>query len=741
MTKRITRRQFIQMGGLTGTAVALSGCTINLQKPEFLTPYVVPPEEALPGQNVWYASACRQCPAGCGTIVRVSNGRAHKIEGNPLHPLNYGKLCARGQAGLQVLYNPDRLQNAVRQDTRGSLKFVPLEWEPALSQVAERLKSAKLGSVAFYSSLISDSLAAIAVPFVKALNSPAAIFYDNLGTYGGRGTLARVTGQMLGAEPGLPFFDVAGSDVVFSFGASLNETWLSPVAYGSAYGEMRGAPLGKRGYLVQLEPRMSATGAVADEWVPIRPGTAGQVAMAIGKTMVDQGIGAAQQSSYAPLFANVDVHAVAVASGVGIDRLEALARTFGNTQRSTAIPGGEVAGQTNGVQSVVAVMLLNALVGRLTKDDSALFLTPPPPDPIFAGAPVAKFADVQALIDRMNKGEVSVLFVRGNPLYELPLAAGFAEGLAKVPFVICLNSVVDETAVRSDLILPDHTYLENWGYQMVTPPGDRPAVSGTQPVVTPLYDTRANTDVFLDLAQRLGGPVKEALPWKNTVEFMKAAMARLVNQDAPYETKNANAVWAGWRQFGGWWPQVNAVVTPQSAPVVPATLTVPPADFDGAIEQYPYLLYPYPSNSLGDGSGASQSWLQEAPDPMTTAVWDTWVEINPETASKLGLQRDDQVKIISPYSEIVAIVYTYHGIRPDVVAVPLGQGHSQDGRFAANHGANVAAILGSKVSGDGELAWAATRVKLEPLGRRSMLPRIENNVGVDRSNETKYYPG
>jgi anaerobic selenocysteine-containing dehydrogenase len=85
-----------------------------------LEPSTRPPEESLGGEETWYASTCRQCAAGCGILVRVVNGRARKIEGNPLHPLNRGKLCARGQAGLQTLYNPDRLRNAVRQAGRGA---------------------------------------------------------------------------------------------------------------------------------------------------------------------------------------------------------------------------------------------------------------------------------------------------------------------------------------------------------------------------------------------------------------------------------------------------------------------------------------------------------------------------------------------------------------------------------------------------------------------------------------------
>ncbi len=463
----------------------------------------------------------------------------------------------------------------MRQDGRGTQKFTPIQWEDALTQLTERVKAARPGGVAFYSSLISDSLSALAFPLMQALGAPAPVFYDTIGAYGGRGTLSRVTGQMLSSEPAQPFFDLVASDVVFSFGADLTGTWLSPVAYGRAYGQMRGRALGKRGYLVQFEPRMSATGAVADEWIPIRPGTEGQVAMALGKIMVDQGIGAAANSPYAKLYQNVDAAGIAEYSGVGMARLEKLAHTFGDYQRPAAIPGGAVTGYTNGVESTIAVMLLNALAGNLSPEQSALWLTPPPPDPAFAGTKVAAFSDVQALIEAMQAGKIDVLMVHGNPLYELPVAAGFAEGLAKVPFVASFSSMVDETVVQSDLTLPDNSYLENWGFQFVTPPGDRPAVSGFQPVVSQLYDTRATTDVLLDLAQRLGGVAKASVPYKNTVEFMKANMAKLVNQDAPYETKNADAVWAGWRQFGGWWPQTEAVTLPASAPTVPATLEVP----------------------------------------------------------------------------------------------------------------------------------------------------------------------
>jgi anaerobic selenocysteine-containing dehydrogenase len=742
MTRRITRREFLQFTGLAGTAVAVSGCTINLQRYETIEPYVVPPEDALPGQYIWYASTCRQCPAGCGITVRLSNGRAKKIEGNPQHPLSRGRVCARGQAGLQVLYNPDRLHNAVSQAQRGSSEFKSLYWDQALAQVAERVKAAGQGTVAFYGRLGADSLAAIVGPFIKALGGPPPIFYDPLMAAEGRGALAQVTGQMYGPNAGLPFFDLGQSDIVFSFGANLTETWLSPVAYGGAYADMRGGALGKRGYLVHFEPRMSATAAVADEWLPIVPGTEGLVAQGLGEIIVKRNLRNAQASPYAGLFAAGGTDYVAAVSGIPAPKLEQLAETFASYERPVAIPGGSVGGSTNALSAMTAVMALNALVGRAEGDNSALMLTPPPPDPAFVTATPASFKDVQSLLDKMRSGAIEVLFIYGNPLYELPAAAGFGEALGRVPFVVSFASVVDETAIEADMVLPDNSYLENWGYQVVTPPADRPVISGQQPIVSQLYDTQATTDVFLALAEALGGAVKQALPWNNTVDFMKAVTGTLTGKPASYSTSNPDEVWANFRQLGGWWPPTAEPDLPKSAPSLPASLEIPSAQSDGDPQEYPYILVPYPSVSLSDGRGANQPWLQETPDPMVTGSWATWVEVSPELASKLGVKNDDLINVVSPESQIPAIVYIYPAIRPDVVAVPLGQGHSSYGRYAADQGANVLGILATLTDDGGNWAMGATRVRLEPLqGQQQVLPRIEDNAGVEAARKDERFPG
>ncbi len=138
-------------------------------------------------------------------------------------------------------------------------------------------------------------------------------------------------------------------------------------------------------------------------------------------------------------------------------------------------------------------------------------------------------------------------------------------------------------------------------------------VTGQQPVVLPLYDTRATTDVILALAQGVGGAAATALPYPNTVEYLKAAVAKLAGQSALYDTANGEKIWAGWRQFGGWWPTMEAPVFPNASPALPGGATVPPGSYEGNPEQFPLLLYPYPSVTMGNGRGAAPPGCRKRP--------------------------------------------------------------------------------------------------------------------------------
>jgi len=731
MTKKILRRDFLKLA--TGAVVA-TGIAPVIRR-IILEPYVHSPEETLPGKATWYASTCRQCPAGCGIVVRTINGRAKKIEGNPNYPLNRGKLCARGQAGLQVLYNPDRLKNAVLQSGgRGSNIFEPLYWPDALELLAKKITTlSNPARLAFLGGQMPDHLHDLVNRWLEALGSPAPIMFDLLTAFEGRSSIVQASEALFGVQQ-YPVYDIQNADVIFSFGANFLETWGSPVSYNHAFGEFRQGQTGGRGFLVQFESRLSATAALADEWVPLRPGTDGLLALAIGRIIIENRLGVFTQRE-ADLYQDVEVDVLADASGISVERLERLANVLASANRPLVISGGSPLGQQNGHAAFQAIQALNLILRRYGQRGGVFLSSPVPVDTLTPAGPPASFQSVQRLIERMRSDEVDLLFIHGaNPLFELPASAGFAEAIRRVPYVVSFSPFVDETAVWADLILPDHTYLEGWGYQIPSPGADRPMVSSQQPTVQPLYDTRSTADVILALAAKLGGAIAEALPWADEVLYLEDVTGGLFGSSlSAYSPKSANAFWVTWRQNGGWWSEQELQQEPEPIGFPENSLSITLPMFEGEPDEFPLHLYPYASLGLSDGRGANLPWLQEMPDPMTTAMWETWVEINPQTAHELGIEDNDIVRVLSPHGEIEAIVVVFPGIRPEVVAMPVGQGHAEYGRYAKGRGSNPIDLLAPASDQEtGALAWGATRVSVIPTGRKYTLARLESLDGQGR---------
>jgi anaerobic selenocysteine-containing dehydrogenase len=142
-----------------------------------------------------------------------------------------------------------------------------------------------------------------------------------------------------------------------------------------------------------------------------------------------------------------------------------------------------------------------------------------------------------------------------------------------------------------------------------------------------------------------------------------------------------------------------------------------PPEFAGDAGQFPLHFLPYASTAFLDGSLAHLPWMQELPDPMTTAMWSTWVEINPKTAERLGVGQGDLVEVASQVGAVRAPAFISPSIAPEVVAMPVGQGHQNYTRYATGRGANPIEILAPAAEPTtGALAWAATRVKVTRVG-------------------------
>src|SRR5512136_89595 len=134
----LNRRDFLRLVGLVGTSTAV-GC--SSESARTLIPYIIPPEDLVPGEATWYASTCRECPAGCGFLAKNRDGHVIKVEGNPLHPVNEGKLCPRGQASVQGLYNPDRWAGPMVKGSSGRMEQAT--WAKAEETLVAGLSSAR----------------------------------------------------------------------------------------------------------------------------------------------------------------------------------------------------------------------------------------------------------------------------------------------------------------------------------------------------------------------------------------------------------------------------------------------------------------------------------------------------------------------------------------------------------------------------------------------------------------------
>jgi anaerobic selenocysteine-containing dehydrogenase len=725
MSEKISRRDFLKLASVgAATTAVLTGCgpaSRYVQR----EPYSKMPEYTYNGLSTHYATTCRECAAGCGLIVRTYQGRALKVEGNPQHPLNRGKTCSRGQVTLQGLYNPDRVQGPI-QHTRGeglyNDRFQAVQsnmtWDEALQVVADALVSP--GDTGFLMGTGSDHLFDLVSDLATATGAPAPIRFSVGSMFDGQATLSRAAEELFG-QAALPFFDIGNSDLVLSFGANFLETWLSPVAYNREFGKMRRGNPKKRGYFIQFEPRMSQTAASADEWIPIHPGTEGMVALAIGRLVAE-----ARGGEMPAAFANVDLEAVTSEAGISLETLENVVEHIVDAASPIAIPGGSVLSMSNGVQTAQAVMALNAMSENIGKAGGVL-LSPlsPNQDAYHRPASAQEMAD---FISTMNSGGITKLFIHGiNPIFELPESLGFVEALANVGTVISFATFPDETAVAADYIFPDHHGLESWGYQRVVTGTMQPVLSGAQPVVSPLYNTRSTADVLLAAAQLAGDAAAQALPFGDEVAYIQSKLTNLLGQaDGSFAAPEINSFSASFQQHGGWWRNSGDLEAGTAADVLGADLRGEGAEFAGEGE---FFFLPFISPTLGE-SGANKPWLQELADPTTTVMWNTWVEINPETAHELGLENDDVVKIVSEAGEVEAPVYLYPAIHPEVIAMPFGQGHTAYGRYAQARGANPVNVLGAHFNEAGDLSFAGMRVKVEKTGRKQILSRLESRIGV-----------
>ncbi len=691
----IARRDFLKLVGVGAGSAAAAGCSDHVEK---LIPYVVQPEEITPGNPVYYASSCTECPAGCGIVVKTRESRPIKLEGNPEHPVNQGRLCSRGQAAVGRTYSPDRFKGPMKRNESGALE--PVSWDEAIALIAERVKQ-NPSAAQFLGGDPGDTANALVDSVVAALGARRTIYSPFSAE-----ALREATRQLFGVAS-QPVFDLSGADLVIDFGAELLESGPSPVEHQRQWAQAR--DVGEHAQdggarLVYVGARLSMTASSSDQWLPATPGSEGVLALALARAAIEAGAGAGAFAELAGgALAAFDADAAGQKTGIAAASIRKLGAALARAKRAVALPPGVAGASRRAVATNAAVLVLNHVLGAI---GSAVSI---PPESNGARTR-ARYADVLALVDLMKSGKVSVLLVHhANPVYSLPKATGFAAALEQVPLVVSFATSLDETAAQADLVLPDHAPLESWGDARPRP-GVRNVV---QPSFRPLYDTRAFGDSVLAIGRAVGGAAA-TLPAGDFQSLVAAAWA--------------DTDWRAALQRGG----VFEAAAPAAAPVLDASKLAGAVDVP-ALTGEGLTLVAFPHGSLSDGRGAALPLLQEIPDVISHIGWESWAEVSNAWAKEHGVETGDILAVATSVGTLEVAAFVRGGIRDDVIAIPTGQGHSV-GLYASKEdqglpgmarGVNVADLLSTQVDESGGQAWLTERASVTNTGRHRRFPMYQ----------------
>jgi anaerobic selenocysteine-containing dehydrogenase/Fe-S-cluster-containing dehydrogenase component len=697
MSDGIKRRDFLKVMGVSGAGAGLVGCSTG--EVEKLIPYVTPPEEITPGVATWYTSTCNECSARCGLWVRTREGRVVKIEGNPDHPISSGGVCSRGHSSLQGLYGPDRFTGPMLRQESGELESIT--WAEAEQLLADRLGSAS--SSVFIGKSAGPSMDALVRDFAAAVGADV-VQHDGLSD-----APLKEASRMAFGRAEVPSFDIENAHFILSFGADFLETWSSPVSYTRQFANSAGVDEhGEKAPFVFVGPRLSLTGMNADEWIPITPGSEGLLALAMANVISSGGRDA---GAYADIVGAYTPQTVAQATGISAETITELAQRFGAEGSSVALGTGAAGQHRNATATNLAVLILNAVagnVGSTVRYDGGAEGNP-------------DFGSLAAAIARMDSG-VSVAMVHGcNPAYTTPEAAGFADAFSNADFKVSFASTMDETAALADLILPDVHFLEGWG-------DARPSVniySLQQPAMraVPNFDAKATGDVLLAVATLMGADLGATTFYERVRSHWATLHADLMIGSS-FEALWKETLKSGYLEVA----RMDSAVTLRT-PDRALVFDVP--NFDGGADD-PVLVV-YPSPRFGDGAtNGNRPWLLELPDPVSKIAWASWLEIHPHTAEAMGLRTGDVVTVASPHGAVDVPVWLYPGVREDVVALAMGGGHTDAGRYADGNGVNAMDLLpGEAEAVSGSAVYLATRVSITPTGERYRFATTEGSASQD----------
>jgi anaerobic selenocysteine-containing dehydrogenase len=759
----VSRRTFIKLSGLAGTAVAASYVLSRS-----VLGATVPPPELPEGEGVisekWVPTSCLNCATRCATMVRVVNGRAVKVAGNPLSQVSEGENCARAHVGLQVLYDPARITTPLKRTNPAKGRgidpgWAPISWDAALTEVSERLKALREKGqphrLLFLLGLNTVSDEDIIRRFADAYGTPNVFSSDGLDNEADKAGQWLADGNYTQSA-----YDLARTNYILSFGASILESYKPLARSLRMWGKIR-RERPNRAKVVVIDPRYSVTALRADQWLPVNPGTDGALAMAMANVIISEGLYDASFienwtvgfDEYQELaLRDYSPDSVAVTTGIPADTIRQTAREFAQTKPAIAWRGRGATSWPSGSYTSYAIFCLNALVGSIDVPGGVTYQENPGyrDMPKSAEDETAKEGKAEPKLDlrQTNRFPAStavtnqVACILENKPYPVEMAVGFNsnfnmsapaaqrwdEALEKVPYYVHVAPFVSEMAEYADIMLPATTFMEEWAYDHSPPGSGFAEVRIKQPAVEPLYDTRGSIDIIFELAGRLGGTVGQSfagigdgaqgfiryrtgvlMSWEELLEqgVWVGPAYQYHKYDRVFHTPSGKFEFRS-GNLEAWLKETGQKID---------SLTCLPhyeaAEFLGDSNRYPLLLSTYhPLLNVENGS-QNYPWAQEMYLVMHGMGWNNFAEINSQTAHTLGISDGDMVWVESPFNKIEVRARVFEGIHPGVVSIASGQGHYARGKWAKGIGVNPNEIIGVDYDRlSGQAAYFNTRVRV-----------------------------
>jgi len=706
---RVSRRDFLRVASVAAAAGGLgAACRAPEEK---IVPYVKRRDGVYHDKPLTFSSVCDGCPVQCGTNLTVREGRVVKLEGNPLHPINRGALCARGQGSLLDLYSPeravvpqrieaDRVSDTTWQDLDGavltSLKKIASGGKLRML-VDTRTGLSQLGLLEEFLSSFPDARAAIWQPLAP--------------------TAARRAAELVYGKPHLPHHRFDRARAIVSIGGAFLDVDGAVPEQSRGYGEGRNPDRdGGMSRLHVFESRLTLTGIQADRRTPIRPSDKLYVALAIAHELIVAGNVGPFASDAAVKGALTPFSAAKVAGDVGIDA-EALKGAAADLKAAGAA-GLAYAGGIGGGSDEVA---LHGVVALINESLGAVGTTVETPlasnhsgvdtagsyDHIDAG-----YAGLTKLVDDL-KGGVDLLIVVGvNPLYDAPAALGFEAAMTKAKLVVTVDTLMTETGRKSHFLAPASHFLESWG--------DANPVehlhSVRQPGLTPLHDTRSIEECMLlwsaaaELsAASAGSLVKAAVEAHTSYKdpmgrtspgpyffYLQSFWAKHVHGAlkiaAPFARFWEGVIREGVYYAGHGRSQVDARALYAAEAARLTGKPAPKATFGDLIKRIPAQrktpglqveVELFPTIAIWDGRHAANGVLQECPDPVAQVTWGNYIAVSPKRFTEMGLKYGEVLEVKTEAGSVKAPVLFMPGLQYDTVAIPLGYGRTSAGVFGA----------------------------------------------------------